>query len=276
VTVLSRSTRVDPTSRYLRGGTDAMDLPRSFIIRESGSRILDPLDDSKLAALGRALRLPSGTRVLDLACGKGEMLCTWARDLGFEGVGVDVSTDFVAAAVARARMLGVADRVVFRHGDAAGFVAEQPVDVAACLGATWIGGAGWRDAVGGTLALLERSLRPGGVLLLGEPFWRGLPETEEAVRACYAQTREDFAELPALLDRFDGLGYDLVEVVLADEGSWDRYAAAQWLSVRRWLAAHPDDDIAAELREELRVAPRKHLLFQRRLLGWGVFVLMRR
>jgi cyclopropane fatty-acyl-phospholipid synthase-like methyltransferase len=89
-----------------------MDLPRSFIIRESGSRILDPLDDAKLAALGRALRLPRGTRVLDLACGKGEMLCTWARDLGFEGVGVDVSTDFVAAAVARARVLDVADAAV--------------------------------------------------------------------------------------------------------------------------------------------------------------------
>jgi SAM-dependent methyltransferase len=271
-----RRGRCQPGGAAACGSITAMDLPRIFVIRESGSRILNPLDDAKLAALGRALRLPPGTSVLDLACGKGELLCTWARDLGFTGVGVDLSTDFVAAATARARELDVADRVSFRHGDATGFVADRPVDVAACVGASWIGGTGWRRAVEGTLALLERSLRPGGTLLLGEPFWRQRPPSPEAVRACYARTADDFAELPALLDLFDALGYDLVEAVLADEDSWDRYAAAQWLSVRRWLDANPDDDLAGELREELREAPRRHLLFLRRLLGWGVFVLMRR
>jgi cyclopropane fatty-acyl-phospholipid synthase-like methyltransferase len=30
--------------------------------------------------------------MLDLACGSGELLCTWARDHGVSGTGVDIST----------------------------------------------------------------------------------------------------------------------------------------------------------------------------------------
>ncbi|MEU6696238.1 class I SAM-dependent methyltransferase [Pseudonocardia sp. NPDC046786] len=254
-----------------------MDLHRSFVIRESGSRIINPLDPGRLAGLGRALRLPPGTSVLDLACGKGEMLCTWARELGFTGTGVDLSTAFVADARDRARELGVADRVSFVHGDAAGHVATEPVDVAACVGASWIGGAGsWQARVDGTLALLGRSLRTGGTLLIGEPWWRRTPPDRETVEACHASSPDDFPDLPALLDRFDDLGFDLVETVQAGPDSWDRYAAPQWLALRRWLDEHPGDELADGLRAELRVAPRRHLLHQREFLGWGVFALMLR
>ena len=40
---------------------------RPFEIRESAHRIHDPLSEEKLATLGRALRLESGDRLLDLA-----------------------------------------------------------------------------------------------------------------------------------------------------------------------------------------------------------------
>lgn len=95
-----------------------MDLPRIFTIRESGHRIHNPLTPDKFATLGASLRLPAGTRVLDLASGSGEMLCTWARDLGFTGTGVDIGSLFTEQARARAAELGVADRVDFIHGDA--------------------------------------------------------------------------------------------------------------------------------------------------------------
>ena len=55
-----------------------MELPRSFLIRESSHRILDPFTPEKLATLGAALHMTPGTRLLDLCCGKGELLCTWA------------------------------------------------------------------------------------------------------------------------------------------------------------------------------------------------------
>ncbi|MFF5006356.1 SAM-dependent methyltransferase [Streptomyces phaeochromogenes] len=248
-----------------------MDLPRSFTIRESGHRIHNPFTSEKLATLGRALRLAPGTSVLDLACGSGEMLCTWARDHQVTGTGVDISTEFLAGAPARAAELGVTDRVAFRHGDATGHVADEPVGVAACLGATWIG-----DGAAGTVELLRRSLAPGGIMLIGEPYWRREPQDQATVEGCYATTKDDYRPLPELLELFGLLGCDVVEMVLADQDSWDRYVAAQWLNTRRWLDAHPDDEMADEMREDLATGPVRHVRYQREYLGWGVFALMNR
>ncbi|VTR67842.1 putative methyltransferase; KpLE2 phage-like element (fragment) [Desulfosarcina cetonica] len=68
-----------------------MDIPRIFNITESAHRIHNPFTADKFATLGAALRLEPGARVLDLGSGSGEMLCTWARDHGVIGTGVDMS-----------------------------------------------------------------------------------------------------------------------------------------------------------------------------------------
>ena len=248
-----------------------MDLPRIFTIRESSHRIHNPLTEAKLATLGDALQLVPGTRVLDLASGSGEMLCTWARDHGIRGTGVDISTVFTEMARARAAELGVAERVDFVHGDASGHVAAQPVDLAACAGATWIG-----NGVAGTVELLGRSLRPGGLVLIGEPYWRRTPPDEETAKACHASAIADFFPLPELIEQLLGLGYDVVEMVLADQDSWDRYVAAQWLNLRRWLDHNPDDELAGEVRDELTHEPARYARATREHLGWGVFALMER
>src|SRR5690606_14774153 len=164
-----------------------MDIPRIFSIAESAHRIHNPFTPDKLATLGAALRLESGARVLDLGSGSGEMLCTWARDYGVVGVGVDMSQLFTEQARRRAEELGVAQQVKFIHDDAAGYVSDEKVDVAACVGATWIGGG-----VLGAIELLARSLRPGGIILIGEPYWRRSPPTEEVVKGCLANSISDF------------------------------------------------------------------------------------
>jgi SAM-dependent methyltransferase len=248
-----------------------MDLPRQHTIREGDLRICNPFTSDKLATLGRAIKLRAGDTLLDLAGGRGEMLCTWARDHGIAGTGVDVSTVATEMARKRAIELGVADRVSFVHGDAGSFVAGIPVDVAACVGATWIG-----EGVAGTVSLLERSLRPGGMVLIGEPFWRQEPPSQEAVEACHAETRDGWLDLPGLVTQFHDLGWDLVEMVLADPDSWDRYAAAHWLTIRRWLDANPDDELAPAFREELSTDPLAYVRYRREYLGWGVFALLKR
>ncbi len=248
-----------------------MDIPRIFNITESAHRIHNPFTPEKLATLGAVLRLESGTRVLDLGSGSGEMLCTWARAYGISGVGIDMSQLFTEQAKLRAKELGVADRVKFIHDDAVGYVADEKVDVAACLGATWLGGG-----VVGTIELLAKSLRSKGIILIGEPYWRQLPPTEDVAKGCLANSISDFLLLPDLVASFGDLGYDVVEMVLADQEGWDRYEAAKWLTMRRWLEANPDDDLAKDVRAKLTLEPKRYAMYTREYLGWGVFALMER
>jgi len=248
-----------------------MNIPRIFNISESAHRIHNPLSPEKLATLGKALRLEPGSRVLDLGSGSGEMLCTWARDHGIIGIGVDMSQLFSEQAKLRAKELGVSDQVKFIHNDASGYVSDEKVNVAACIGATWIGGG-----IAGTIQLLARSLCPEGIILIGEPYWRLMPPSEEVARGCQANAISDFLMLPELIASFNELGYDVVEMILAIEDDWDRYEAAKWRTMRRWLEVNPNDDFAKEVRAELSSEPNRYVTYSREYLGWGIFALMSR
>lgn len=239
---------------------------RHHEIAEAGHRILNPFTAEKLALLGEVCRLRPGLRQLDLCCGKGEMLCQWSGAYGLDGTGVDISEVFLSAARARATELGVADSVRFVHADAATFAAEPAAyDIVSCIGATWIG-----DGLVGTIELMRRAVRPEGLLLVGEPYWISDPPAE--AYPALGIGPDDSTSLAGTLDRIEGTGGSLVEMVLADQDSWDRYVAAQWWTVTGWLATHPDDPETHEMREFLDRARRSHLAFGRQYLGWGVFV----
>ncbi|MCK0553359.1 class I SAM-dependent methyltransferase [Pantoea ananatis] len=246
-----------------------MDIPRIFTISESEHRIHNPFTEEKYATLGRVLCMKPGTKILDLGSGSGEMLCSRARDHGITGTGIDMSSLFTAQAKRRAEEVSVSKRVHFIHNDAAGYVANEKCDVAACVGATWIAGG-----FAGTVELLAQSLKLRGIMLIGEPCWYQLPAKGEIALACGVSSRADFLTLPGLVGEFDDLGYDVVKMVLADQEGWDRYEAAKWLTMSRWLEANPDDNFAEEVRAELNISPKRHVTYAREYFGWGVFALL--
>jgi SAM-dependent methyltransferase len=235
-------------------------------IAEAGHRILNPFTEEKLQLLGEICRLEPGQRQLDLACGKGEMLCRWSAQYGIAGVGVDLSEVFLAAARARAAEMGVADRVTFEQANASEYRAEAGAfDIVSCIGATWIG-----NGLAGTLDLMRPALREDGLILVGEAFWQHEPPPEAL--AAFDIQPDDFTSLAGTADRLNAAGVELVEMVLADQDSWDRYVASQWWTLDRWLRANTDDPEAAAIRTFLETTRSTHLRFGRELLGWGVFV----
>jgi SAM-dependent methyltransferase len=236
-------------------------------ISEANHRILNPYNEEKMMLLGELCRLQPGMRQLDLACGKAEMLCQWAKRWGIHGVGVDISQVFLAAARGRAAELGVEDQVTLIEGDAGTYLADaKSFDIVSCIGATWIGGG-----LVGTLQLMRPAMKEGGVLLVGEPYWID-PPPAEAYEA-YGFGPDEFTSLVGTLDRFESVGLELVEMVLANRDSWDRYDAAQWWTFHEWMRANPEHPELAAFRETNARWRRTYLAYGRRYFGWGVFVL---
>jgi SAM-dependent methyltransferase len=236
-------------------------------IAESRHRILDPLSPEKLRLIGRICTAAGPTRILDLCCGKAEMLCTWAAEHDVSGIGVDISEVFLAAAHQRAAELGVDDRVTLVHADAATYVTEvaEQFDVVSCIGATWIG-----NGLIGTLELMRPRMKPDGLIAVGEPY---LIDPLPAGMLVHGIGNEEWVSLAGTHQRCEEAGFDMVEMVLSNADDWDRYAAAQWSTVDEWLRQHPDDPEADALDEWIRTAQRSYLNVDRRYLGWGVFVL---
>jgi SAM-dependent methyltransferase len=236
-------------------------------IAEGGHRILNPLTEDKLMLVGEICHLKRGMRQLDLCCGKAEMLCQWSKRWGISGVGVDISSVFITAARERAHELFVHDRLKLVEGDARNYPVEtHGFDVISCIGATWIGGG-----LVGTLNLMQQSLKPGGLLLVGEPYWKSPPP--DVVYTAMQVGKDDFTSLAGTQDRIESCGLELVEMVLSNEDSWDRYVAAQWWTIDDWLRRNPDDPDISELRAWNARWKHVYLEYERAYFGWGIFIM---
>ena len=240
-------------------------------IGEKDHQILNPFTPEKLMHLGEICRLEPGMRQLDLACGKGEMLCRWADRFGIQGTGVDISQVFLSAAQKRADELGVASQLEFIQGDAAKYQAEpDSFDIVSCIGANWIGG-GTR----GTLELIkQKGLKHNAesLILMGEIFWREEP-SDDALARMGVQRGEWAVGFEGILDMFDDGGTYPVEMVLATNTDWDRYESKHWWAIERWMRENPDDPEFDELVAFAQKSRLDYFRYERPLCDWGVFVL---
>jgi SAM-dependent methyltransferase len=241
---------------------------RFIEIAESEVQIQNPLSAAQLIELGRLCDVTRHTRLLDLGCGKGELLCQWAKEFDLIGVGVDSSSPFIDAARMRGFELEVWMKVTWAHEDEADYPTSfHQFDVVSCLGGTWIGGG-----LRGTLDLMRVGLSEiGGTLVVGEPFWLE-PPTMDVLDALEVQPHE-LTSLYGLEQQFKTSGLELIDYLTADSDQWDAYEEARWRSVAHWLDGHPDDDEANALRAWSDKRRRAYLDYGRRFVGWGAFVL---
>ena len=62
---------------------------------ETDAAAANAVSPLRLLTIGKYLRLTPGQPVVDFGCGRGEMLCLWARCFGVTGVGIDLDAAFL-------------------------------------------------------------------------------------------------------------------------------------------------------------------------------------
>lgn len=238
-------------------------IPRYFVVAESTHELQNPTSEEKLLLLAERLSLGPGSRVLDIASGRGGPAILLARETGCSVHGVEISPEFHAVAVARAEREGVADRVSFELADAASVALEPAAyDAALCLGASFVYGS-----LVQTIDALEPAVRAGGHVVVGEPYWRRLP-----LPADYADRGDPWTTLEGTVVVFETTGLAVVSVIASSEDDWDRYETLHWQAVERWLKDNASDADAPGIRERHEREKRTYLRHGRDLLGWAIFV----
>jgi cyclopropane fatty-acyl-phospholipid synthase-like methyltransferase len=217
--------------------------------------ILNPLSGDAFDRAIETLALNRESRVIDFGCGKGDLLRRIVAKFGCHAEGVDISSQFIdeAREALPSGKFVVADASTYRF--------EPGYDVAACIGAT--------HALGGTtdaLNVLTRAVRPHGVVLLGEGYWRKEPEPEylEATGI----RREEMLPLDMTIALAWARKLALRETFVATESDFMRYETAH----AKAIAAHGDD--AMKLRSRAW-----HTAFEkwgRSTMGFALFVFEKR
>jgi SAM-dependent methyltransferase len=236
-----------------------------FAVAEHLHELQNPTSEPKITLLGERLGLGPGSRVLDMASGKGGPARILARTFGCRITCLERAEEFDAVARERARTEGLEHLLTLVRSDAAEFEIEPGAyDAALCLGASFVWGG-----LDQTLRALLPGVRPGGFVVVGEPYWRRwpLPEGFEL-----DPDEGQFLPLAQTVDRFESAGLTPVTMIDASLDDWDRYETLHWLAVDAWVRDHPDDPDANEIRDRSARHRKRYLEWERELLGWAIFV----
>lgn len=115
----------------------------------------------------RLLQLRPGARALEVACGSGGVTCLMAAETGASCIGVDINPHGIEAARARAKSLGMTERVSFQVVDASAPLPFEDASFDAVFCNDSVNHLPDRLAV---LRDWRRALRPGGRLLFTDPI----------------------------------------------------------------------------------------------------------
>lgn len=244
-------------------------MQRFYEIASSGQRMDVPLNPDNLMRLAEICQVDAGTRVLDLACGKGELLVQWARRYDLQGTGVDDDERLIDAAQLRANELEVWSQVHFVTADIMAYPqAFHQYHIVSLLTAT-----GMSTGLTETIDIMRQALKDkaGGLLLIGAMFWQKTP-TPEVCKVLEVEP-DWLGSIGELSHHFSQAGVDLLDMLIATAQERDAYCSQQWRACVNWLRDNPTHEDVPALREWLNRSRSNYLTCEREYLGWGIFVL---
>jgi cyclopropane fatty-acyl-phospholipid synthase-like methyltransferase len=242
-------------------------------IAHSGRALLGPLcvesAEALLARVEPAPRTDGRPAVLDVGCGKGELLLRAMRRLAARGTGVDPNPAFVADARRRARELGLEHDLAL-HACALADVPEPlaPADLAICTGATHAFGD-----LAAALAGLRALTREGGWAIVGTGYWRQAPAA--GYLALLGAAADELPPLAGALAAAEDAGWRVERRHASTREEWDDYEGAYAAAVRSWLVAHPDHADAAPFRARIDAWQLGYTRWGRDTLGFATLLLQR-
>ena len=249
----------------------AADAWRFTTIAHEARDILGPLSPASIdAIITQVPRGEPGRGVIDIGCGKGEILVRVLRHTGGHGIGVEPNPAFAADARARGQEVLGPDRVriVEDAFDAAAFE-PRAFDLAICTGAIHAFGD-WASALRGVSSLVADD----GWALMAPAYWRKRPDP--AYLSAIEGEESEMDLLPTTLSAAENSGWNVIACHESTAEEWDDYEHTYAANMRAWCDAHPDDPEAAGFRKRIADWAAAYAQWGRDTMGYALLLMQRK
>lgn len=228
----------------------------------------NPIHPQRVRQLVELFKLQPQAKVLDMGCGKGQLLLDICEAYQCQGLGVDFCESFIKDARRRSKESQLEERVQFQQMDGRLFKSkENQYDLAICLGAENIFG-GYRNA----LKTFKTWVKPGGQILILEGIWKTRPEDGYLQllgidpAEFEMQTHADTVKIGEAEDL--ALAYSLVST----EAEFDHYEGLYWLGIEKYALENPDDPDIEEFLMRIRRWKSGYFKWGRQALACGIYL----
>ncbi len=228
-------------------------------------KIMNPITDQKLDKLVKLLRLAPGSSVLDIACGKGELLFRLSESYRIHGVGIDKSPYCIDACNAEKLKRAPEADISFHLMDGANYTPDRAFDLTSCLGGSWV----FSDHTG-TLKALSGMTRSGGTVLVGEPYL--LKEPDPELLKADGISRDSLRSHRENVEIGVNLGLHCLYFLDSDLEGWDHYESLHWWAAEDYIRDNPDDPDVPEIRAVNERIRETYLCWGRDTYGWAIYV----
>lgn len=237
-------------------------------VRHSTLSICSPLNQSDIEAASKEIGpLPNG-RILEIGCGKAEILARLMEATNARGLGIDLPDSLADQLSPFATQQRNSNKLEVRFQDASEFIAHSTdaFDAIVFSGASHaVGGLGQLPFVA------KKLLKPKGWLILGELIWGDTPDSEFLKTL---EMRED--DLPKAADVPELFASAKMKNIFwhaVSNEQFFQYEKTLYENGTSYALSRPGDSVAAEIGEQSRswfdLMNRAGLKFFS--FGWGLF-----
>jgi cyclopropane fatty-acyl-phospholipid synthase-like methyltransferase len=244
---------------------------RFTTIAHADMGILGPLSPATVDAMLERLPIrEDGLRVLDVGCGKGEILVRALLRTGGRGFGVEPNPAFAADARERALARLGPDRVrIVESAFDTSRLERGSFDVGICTGALHAFGD-WKTALEG----MKHLVAAGGLALLAPVYWKRKPHADYLAAMASEESEQDL--LPDTLAAAEAAGWKVLACQESTVEEWDDYEHGYAANVHRWCDKHAKDHDAARFRERIEKWFAAYEKWGRDTMGYALMLLRRK
>jgi len=229
-----------------------------------------PISVQKADRIISILDLEPTYKVIDIGCGEGEFLTRIQRASNADCLGIDIDSSCIEIADHNAQKYGSGEKLRFLSTDIQEAQLEKnSYELAVCIGSTHAFSKG-EAAYPTALSQMGGLVRPYGLILIGEGFWRQKPEQEYL----------DFLGEPVgiynsheqNIQQAESVGFIPLYSSVSDQDEWDHFEWCFRMKAERRVIADAANDEARKKLEKVREWNRYYRKFGRTTMGFGFYL----